>query len=32
MARKKLIVDGNSLTLDKVDYFLKENPIVSLIK
>ncbi len=30
MARKKLIVDGNSLTLDKVDYFLKENPIVSL--
>ena len=30
MARKKLIVDGNSLTLDKVEFFLKENPIVSL--
>ena len=30
MARKKLIVDGKSLTLDKIEYFLKDNPIVSL--
>ena len=30
MARKKLIVDGKSLTLDKIEFFLKENPIVSL--
>lgn len=30
MVRKKLIVDGKSLTLDKIEYFLKENPIVSL--
>ncbi|HEX9252686.1 MAG TPA: histidine ammonia-lyase [Ignavibacteriaceae bacterium] len=30
MARKKLIVDGKSLSLDKIEFFLKENPIVSL--
>lgn len=30
MARKKLIVDGKSLTLDKIEFFLKDNPIVSL--
>ena len=30
MARKQLIVDGKSLTLDKIEFFLKENPIVSL--
>ena len=30
MNRKKLIIDGNSLTLDKIEFFLKENPIVEL--
>lgn len=30
MARKKLIVDGKSLTLDKIEFYLNENPIVSL--
>lgn len=30
MARKKLIVDGKSLTLDKIEFFLKESPTVSL--
>ncbi|MCZ7610287.1 MAG: histidine ammonia-lyase [Ignavibacterium sp.] len=30
MARKKLIVDGKSLTLDKIKFFLIENPIVTL--
>ena len=30
MARKKLIIDGKSLTLDKIEFFLKDNPIVSL--
>jgi histidine ammonia-lyase len=30
MARKKLVVDGKSLTLDKIEFFLKENPVVSL--
>jgi len=30
MARKKLIVDGKSLTLDKIKFFLNENPIVTL--
>jgi histidine ammonia-lyase len=30
MARKKLIVDGKSLTLDKIEFFLKENPVVEL--
>jgi histidine ammonia-lyase len=30
MARKQLIVDGKSLTLDKIEFFLKDNPIVSL--
>jgi len=30
MARKKLIVDGKSLTLNKIEFFLKVNPIVSL--
>jgi histidine ammonia-lyase len=29
---KKLIIDGNSLTLEKIDFFLKENPKVSLSK
>jgi len=26
----KLIIDGHSLTLDKIDFFLRENPIVEL--
>ncbi len=30
MARKQLIIDGKSLTLDKIEFFLKNNPIVSL--
>ncbi|MDT3695973.1 MAG: histidine ammonia-lyase [Ignavibacterium sp.] len=30
MALKKLIVDGKSLTLDKIEFFLNENPIVTL--
>lgn len=30
MARKKFIIEGNSLTLDKIEFFLKENPVVSL--
>lgn len=30
MARKKLIIDGNSLTLKSLEFFLKENPVVSL--
>jgi histidine ammonia-lyase len=30
MARKKIIIDGKSLTLNKIEYFLKENPVVSL--
>jgi histidine ammonia-lyase len=32
MARKKFIVDGKSLTLDKIKFLLKENPVVSLSK
>ncbi|MBS4033097.1 MAG: histidine ammonia-lyase [Ignavibacterium sp.] len=32
MARKKLIVDGNSLTLNQIEFFRKENPFVSLSK
>lgn len=32
MARKKLVVDGSSLTLNQIEFFLKENPIVSLSK
>ncbi len=32
MARKKFIVDGKSLSLDQIDFFLKENPVVSLSK
>ncbi len=32
MARKKLIVDGKSLTQDKIEFFLKDNPVVSLSK
>lgn len=32
MARKKFIIDGNSLSLDKIEFFLKENPVVSLSK
>ncbi len=30
MARKKLIVDGKSLLLDKIKFFLKENPVITL--
>lgn len=30
MAENKLILDGNSLTLDKIDFFLKNNPAVAL--
>lgn len=30
MASKKLIIDGKSLTLDKIEYFLQENPSVVL--
>ncbi len=30
MADKKLIIDGSSLTLEKINYFLQENPKVSL--
>ncbi|MEW6652396.1 MAG: hypothetical protein AB1394_02900 [Bacteroidota bacterium] len=26
----KLVIDGNSLTLDKIDFFLRANPIVEL--
>ncbi len=29
---KKLVIDGNSLTLEKIDFFLKENPKVVLSK
>jgi histidine ammonia-lyase len=32
MARKKLIVDGKSLDLNQIEFFLKENPVVSLSK
>ena len=32
MARAKLILDGNSLTLDKIDLFLQQNPVVELSK
>ena len=28
MTNKKLLIDGSSLTLEKVEYFLKENPDV----
>ena len=28
MAAKKLIINGSSLTFDKIDFFLKENPEV----
>ncbi|MFO7524004.1 MAG: histidine ammonia-lyase [Ignavibacteriaceae bacterium] len=30
MARKQLIIDGNSLTLNSLEFFLKENPVISL--
>lgn len=30
MARKKLIIDGKSLTLAKIEFFLNENPVVQL--
>lgn len=30
MARKKIIIDGKSLTLDKIEFFLKESPVVEL--
>jgi histidine ammonia-lyase len=32
MARPKLIIDGNSLTLDKIEFFINENPQVLLSK
>ncbi|MHB1688548.1 MAG: histidine ammonia-lyase [Ignavibacteriaceae bacterium] len=32
MASKKLIIDGDSLTLDKIELFLKENPKVEIAK
>ena len=32
MARAKLIIDGNSLTLDKIEFFINENPQVLLSK
>ncbi|GAB4294051.1 MAG: histidine ammonia-lyase [Ignavibacteriaceae bacterium] len=32
MNRKKLIIDGKSLTLDKIRFFLEENPLVVLSK
>ncbi|MFZ1289779.1 MAG: aromatic amino acid lyase, partial [Melioribacteraceae bacterium] len=30
MAKNKLIIDGNSLTLEKIEYFLNENPQIVL--
>jgi histidine ammonia-lyase len=30
MARKKLIIDGKSLSLEKAEFFLKENPVIEL--
>jgi len=30
MKRKLLFIDGKSLTLKKIDFFIKENPIVKL--
>ncbi|MFZ2323513.1 MAG: histidine ammonia-lyase [Ignavibacteriaceae bacterium] len=30
MAHKKLIIDGKSLTLSQIEFFLKENPVVVL--
>lgn len=30
MARKKLIIDGKSLTLENIEFFLNDNPVVSL--
>ncbi len=32
MTNKKLIIDGDSLTLNKIEYFLNENPIVEISK
>jgi len=32
MANKKLIIDGDSLTLDEIDFFIKENPKVEIAK
>lgn len=32
MARAKLVIDGNSLTLDKIEFFINENPEVVLSK
>ena len=32
MARAKLVIDGNSLTLDKIEFFINENPEVLLSK
>lgn len=32
MAHKKFIIEGQSLTLDTMEFFLKENPVVSLSK
>lgn len=32
MKKKTLYIDGKSLTLEKIDFFLKENPVVKLTK
>lgn len=32
MARAKLVIDGTSLTLEKIEFFINENPIVLLSK
>ena len=30
MINKKLIIDGDTLSLDKIEYFLNENPILEI--
>ncbi len=32
MARAKLVIDGKSLTIEKIEYFINENPTVELSK
>lgn len=32
MARKKLLIDGNSLNLDKIKIFIESNPVIALTK
>jgi histidine ammonia-lyase len=32
MGRKKLIVNGSSLTIDKIEFFLNENPFINISK